>query len=110
LPPPTTISSRDPFVGYVLRSKIHVCIESGKRIPFVGSPASDVHYFAAASLAAGQYRRVDVGDVEGAVVALKRLEGDVAMDRKEVSIGEPKSGPHGESVIEARPARANAIR
>jgi hypothetical protein len=44
---------------------------------------------AAASLAAGQYRRADVGDVE---------------------IGEPKSGPDGESVIEARPARANAIR
>ena len=31
------ITLRDPFVGYVLPSKIHACIESGKRILFVGS-------------------------------------------------------------------------
>ena len=75
------VTLRDPFVGYVLPSKIHACIESGKRILFIGSPASDVHHLAAASLAAGQYRRVDVGNVEGAVVALKSLENDVARER-----------------------------
>src|SRR5262245_21602786 len=32
------ITLRDPFVGYVLPSKVHACIESGKRILFVGSP------------------------------------------------------------------------
>ena len=37
------ITLRDPFVGYVLPSKIHACIESGKRILFVGSERSDVH-------------------------------------------------------------------
>ena len=31
------VTLRDPFVGYVLPSKIHACIESGKRILFVGS-------------------------------------------------------------------------
>jgi Glycosyl transferase 4-like domain len=105
------VTLRDSFVGYVLPSKIHACIESGKRILFIGSQASDVHRLAAASLAAGRYRRVDVGDVEGAVQALKSLEDDVAVERrKDVSwIGE-KSGPHGESGIEARPATANAIR
>jgi hypothetical protein len=36
---------------------------------------------AAASLAASQHRRVDVGNVEGAVVALKSLENDVARER-----------------------------
>src|SRR5262245_52083443 len=29
------VTLRDPFVGYVLPSKIHACIESGKRILFV---------------------------------------------------------------------------
>ena len=106
------VTLRDSFVGYVLPSKIHACIESGKRILFIGSPASDVHRLAAASLPAGHYRRVDVGDVEGAVLALQSLENDVARERShEVSwIGEPKSGARGEAVIEARPARAHAIR
>ena len=65
-----------------------------------------MHRLAAASLPAGHYRRVDVGDVEGAVLALQSLENDVARERShEVSwIGEPKSGACGESVIEARPA------
>jgi hypothetical protein len=76
-----------------LPSKIHACIESGKRILFIGSPASDVHHLAAASLAAGQYRRVDVGNVEGAVVALKSLENAVARERgNDVSwIGDAKT-------------------
>ena len=30
------ITLRDPFVGYVLPSKVHACIELGKRIIFVG--------------------------------------------------------------------------
>ena len=37
------ITLRDPFVGYVLPSKIHACIELGKRVLFVGSESSDVH-------------------------------------------------------------------
>jgi hypothetical protein len=34
------VTLRDPFVGYVVPSKIHACIESGKRILFVGSRCS----------------------------------------------------------------------
>jgi len=34
------ITLRDPFVGYVLPSKVFACIESGKRILFVGSQNS----------------------------------------------------------------------
>ena len=37
------ITLRDPFVGYVLPSKIHACVESGKRLLFVGSERSDIH-------------------------------------------------------------------
>jgi hypothetical protein len=105
------VTLREAFVGYVLPSKIHACIESGKRILFIGSPASDVHRLAAVSLAAGQYRRVDVGDVEGAVLAFQFLENDVARERSNDvwRIGEP-SRPRSESVIEARSARAHAIR
>jgi hypothetical protein len=100
------VTLRDPFVGYVLPSKIHACIESGKRILFIGSPASDVHHLAAASLAAGQYRRVDVGNVEGAVVALKSLENDVARERG----NDVDRRREDDSVVEARPAIDNAVR
>ena len=43
-------------------------------------------------------------------LALKFFEDGVAMQRRmDVSwIGEPKSGQHGESAVEARPAIANA--
>lgn len=75
------VTLRDPFVGYVLPSKIHACIETGKRILFIGSPASDVHRLAAASLAPGHYCRVDVGDVEGALAALKGLEQATVTER-----------------------------
>lgn len=79
------VTLRDPFVGYVLPSKIHACIESGKRILFIGSEASDVHRLASASLAAGDYRRVDVGDVQGTLAALKALERSVMLERERSS-------------------------
>ena len=106
------VTLRESFVGYVLPSKIHACIESGKRILFIGSQASDVHRLAAASLAAGHYRRVDVGDVEGVVLALQSFEEDVAVERRNdiSSLGEAKSKLQGGSVADARPAIENAIR
>lgn len=76
------ITLRDAFVGYVLPSKIHACIESGKRILFIGSPSSDVHRLAQTSVANTKYRRVDVGDVEAALAALKCLETDILMERQ----------------------------
>jgi len=68
------VTLRDPFVGYVLPSKIHACIECGKRVLFVGSQDSDIHLLASHTLSAGRYCRVDVGDVEGLVNALRTIE------------------------------------
>ena len=72
------ITLRDAFVGYVLPSKIHACIESGKRVLFVGSARSDVHRLASAALAPGRYHRVDVGDADGLVRVLHDLESEIA--------------------------------
>src|SRR5262249_5189767 len=79
------ITLRDPFVGYVLPSKIHACIESGKRILFVGSERSDVHLLASRALPAGRYYRVDVGDVESLVHSLLCVEQAVKANRKSAS-------------------------
>jgi hypothetical protein len=76
------ITLRDAFVGYVLPSKVHACIESGKRIIFVGSESSDVHLLVSRALAPANYRRVDVGDVTGLVEALHDMECAVIDERK----------------------------
>jgi hypothetical protein len=68
------VTLRNPFVGYVLPSKIHACIESGKRVLFVGSQNSDIHLLASQALSSDRYCRVDVGDVEGLVIALRTIE------------------------------------
>jgi hypothetical protein len=68
------ITLRDAFVGYVLPSKIHACIESGKRILFVGSEGSDVHVLANSALPSDRYWRVDVGDIDGLVNTLHGIE------------------------------------
>jgi hypothetical protein len=67
------ITLRDPFVGYVLPSKVHACIESGKKILFIGSEASDVHLLADEA-GPNRYARVDVGNVDGLVRALRAFE------------------------------------
>jgi Glycosyl transferase 4-like domain len=76
------ITLRDAFVGYVLPSKVHACIESKKRIIFIGSESSDVHLLASGALAPGNYRRVDVSDVDGLVKVLYDIESAVASERK----------------------------
>jgi hypothetical protein len=75
------ITLRDAFVGYVLPSKVHACIESGKRMIFVGSERSDVHLLASRDVAAA-YRRVEVGDIDGLVKAFRDMEGDVMAERQ----------------------------
>jgi len=67
------ITLRDPFVGYVLPSKVHACIESGKTILFVGSQSSDVHLLASEALP-NRYHQIDVGDVNGLVQVLHQIE------------------------------------
>jgi hypothetical protein len=103
------VTLRDAFVGYVLPSKIHACIESGKRILFIGSQASDVHRLAAASLAPGYYRRVDVGDVEDASVALRCLEDGIVKEREGCLLNRQAGTTDSQSFMRS-PATVNAIR
>lgn len=63
------ISLSDSFVGFVLPSKVHGCLASGKPIVFIGSPRSDVHRLCIERRAT-RYRQVAVGDVAGLVEAL----------------------------------------
>ncbi|HEX7182478.1 MAG TPA: hypothetical protein VF756_11590 [Thermoanaerobaculia bacterium] len=67
------ITLRDEFVGYVLPSKVHGCVRSGRRVLFIGSERSDVHLLCAEGLPLGRYRRVDVGDAAGVARALDEI-------------------------------------
>src|SRR5262249_27143460 len=78
------ITLHDAFVGYVLPSKIHACIESGKRILFVGSPDSDVHLLASGALPSNRYSRVDVGDLDGLANGLRAIELAIVSEREPV--------------------------
>jgi hypothetical protein len=80
------ITLRNPFVGYVLPSKIHACIESGKRVLFVGSQDSDVHLLASRALSCNTYCQVDVGDVERLVNALHSMEQAIKEERDAASM------------------------
>lgn len=67
------ITLRDPFVGFVLPSKVYGCIESGRDVLFVGSPRSDVHLLCARDLPSAAYHRAEVGDAEGVARALEAI-------------------------------------
>ena len=76
------ITLRDEFVGYVLPSKVHGCVGSGRPVLFIGSERSDVHLLCVQGLPAERYRRVDAGDPAGVARALGE-------------IGEPPPAPIG---------------
>ena len=80
------VTLRDHFVGYVLPSKIHACVDSDKRILFIGS-RSPMFICWPWRAGADRYHRVDVGDVEGVVSALHAIERAVASEREPVSCG-----------------------
>jgi len=67
------ITLRDEFVGYVLPSKVHASIRSGRRVLFVGSEQSDVHLLCAEGLPPERYRRVGTGDPDGVARALEEI-------------------------------------
>ncbi len=67
------ITLRDGFVGYVLPSKVYGCVQSGRGVLYVGSPASDVHLFCAREDHAGRYWRADNGDPAGVFQALEEI-------------------------------------
>jgi hypothetical protein len=75
------ITLHDAFVGYVVPSKVHACIESGKRILFVGSQDSDVHLLASRGLPPNKYCRVGVGSVGALVEALHTMEHAIMFER-----------------------------
>ena len=66
------ITLSDPFVGFVLPSKVYGCIASNRPVLFVGSKNSDVHLLCSGSLGSA-YQRVEVGDAEGCGQALDRI-------------------------------------
>jgi hypothetical protein len=76
------ITLKDPFVGYVMPSKIYACLESRRPILFVGSAESDVDLLARAARVS--YWRVACGDPGGFAAALERLADQ---------IGEIHAGP-----------------
>lgn len=84
------VTLHDAFVGYVVPSKIHACIESGGRVLFIGSEGSEVHRLAKDRLPSDYYFRVDVGDVQELVRALHALELSVTQARN------PSGGDAGE--------------
>ena len=66
------ITLSDPYVGFVLPSKVYGCVASARPVLFIGSPRSDVHLLADAARAQG-YAQVDVGDGAGCAAALDAL-------------------------------------
>ena len=66
------ITLSDPFVGFVLPSKVHAAIELGRPIVYIGSASSDVHALCAEKLTA-PYFRVEIGDAKGCWQALEEL-------------------------------------
>ena len=72
------VTLSDAFVGFVLPSKVHGCIDSGKPTLFIGSERSDVHRLCVGKTTTA-YERVDVGDVAGCASALERLADSIMM-------------------------------
>lgn len=67
------ITLLDPFVGFVLPSKVYGCIASGRPVFYIGSEKSDVHELCLSELGPERYERVAVGDAVGCHEALERL-------------------------------------
>ena len=67
------ITLRDGFVGYVLPSKVYGCVQSGRGVLYVGSPASDVHLLCTQEIPPERYWRADAGDPAGVFRALEEI-------------------------------------
>ncbi|HWB10178.1 MAG TPA: hypothetical protein VG826_13190 [Pirellulales bacterium] len=67
------ITLRDPFVGYVMPSKVYGCIESGCDILYVGSVDSDVHLLCSEGLPPTAYHQVPTGQPQQVAAALEAL-------------------------------------
>lgn len=80
------ITLSDAFVGYVLPSKVHGCVASGRPLLFIGSEKSDVHSLACGPLGP-RYQRVDAGDVRACTAALEALGSLTAGARPDLADG-----------------------
>jgi hypothetical protein len=78
------ITLRDPFVGFVLPSKVYGCLESRRDVVFVGSPRSDIHLLCSQSAAAG-YFQVEVGDAERLALTLEEIADRAQARRAELA-------------------------
>jgi hypothetical protein len=67
------ITLRDPFVGYVLPSKVYGCIDSGRPILYIGSRQSDLYLLCRSKATPGAYWQADVGDERAVFEALERV-------------------------------------
>lgn len=74
------ITLLDPFVGFVLPSKVYGCIESELPVLYIGSERSDVHLLCRNGIPHG-YHRVPVGDIEAGARALELLADDITSQR-----------------------------
>jgi hypothetical protein len=83
------ITLRDPFVGFVLPSKVYGCIQSGRDVLYVGSDRSDIHLLCSHHLPAGAYHRADMGDVEGVAEALETIGYRATMQRRRADVPQP---------------------
>jgi hypothetical protein len=70
------ITLSDAFVGLVLPSKVHACIESQRPVLYIGSARSDVHRLCTERMRTS-YRRVEAGNSEGCWEALEDLAGSI---------------------------------
>jgi hypothetical protein len=83
------ITLRDPFVGFVLPSKVYGCIQSGRDVLYVGSKGSDIHLLCSHQLPASAYHRAGMGDVEAVFQALEAIGHRAAIRRRQVEVPQP---------------------
>ncbi len=89
------VTLRDPFVGYVMPSKVYGCIESGGDILYVGSTYSDVHLLCSERLPPTAYYQVLTGRPRLVAVALEAIADRVmgSFPRSQAPLGNVYSVP-----------------
>lgn len=99
------VTLRDAVVGYVLPSKVPASSRASVFCSLAAKHLTCIDW--RASVAPGQYRRFDVGDVEGASVALRCLEHGVVTERKgclvdrQAGTTETQSSERGAAIVNA---------
>lgn len=82
------ITLSEAFVGFVLPSKVHACIDSERPVLYIGSERSDVHRLCAERMTA-PYLRVAANDVEGCWKALEDLASAAGAPPRQPADGSP---------------------